>query len=173
MFPNFVRGFGDTVRLQTKSTKLDDLPWQNMIEHGTDEKKSLKGIIHQKKKLLPKSHILDINGVWYSSFWSEGLKNHLNLEDLVSRFAHRDFEAKWTWDFEARWKKQDGNRWDLKGCQRDLKGRQEMIKHWGVLSLLLRLEFPCCGPSYPILLCLKILGLPHLESPRDKFWVEI
>ena len=124
-----------------------------------------------KNFLSPKSHILDSNGVWYSSFWSEGLKNHLNLEDLVSRFAPRDFEAKWTWDFEARWKKQDGNRWDLKGCQRDLKGRQEMIKHWGVLSLLLRLEFPCCGPSNPILLCLKILGLPRLESPRDKFWV--
>ena len=28
--------------------------------------------------LSPKSHILDSNGVWYSLFWSEGPKNHLN-----------------------------------------------------------------------------------------------
>ena len=30
-----------------------------------------------QKILLPKPHILDINGVWYSSFWSEGPKPKL------------------------------------------------------------------------------------------------
>ena len=73
---------------------------------GLMKGKALKGS-STKKNLLPKSLILDINGVWYSSFWSEGPKNHLNLKDLVSRFDPRDFEAKWTWDFEARRKKQE------------------------------------------------------------------
>ena len=36
----------------------------------------LKGILHQKIFLLPKSYILDSNGVWYSSFWPEGPKNN-------------------------------------------------------------------------------------------------
>ena len=40
----------------------------------------------------PKSHILDRNGVWYSSFWSEGPKNHLNLKHLVSEFVALDVD---------------------------------------------------------------------------------
>ena len=39
----------------------------------------LKGSSH-KKNLSPKPHILDCNGMWNSSFWSEGHKNHLNLK---------------------------------------------------------------------------------------------
>merc|ERR1711911_191172 len=42
-----------------------------------------------KNFLSPKSHILDSNGVWYSSFWSEGPKNHRNLKILVSNFVPR------------------------------------------------------------------------------------
>merc|ERR1711923_606317 len=55
-----------------------------------------------KNFLSPKSHILDSNGVWYSSFWSEGPKNHRNLKILVSKFVPRGFEARRTWGFEAR-----------------------------------------------------------------------
>merc|ERR1711923_475583 len=54
-----------------------------------------------KNFLLPKSHILDSNGVWYNSFWSEGPKNHRNLKILVSKFVPRGFEARRTWGFEA------------------------------------------------------------------------
>ena len=38
--------------------------------------------------------------VWYSSFWSEGPKNHRNLKILVSKFVPRGFEARRTWGFE-------------------------------------------------------------------------
>ena len=86
---------------------------------GLMKGKALKGS-STKKNLLPKSLILDINGVWYSSFWSKGPKNHLNLKDLVSRFDPRDFEAKWTWDFEAMRKKTgDGTSRGAKGTSRD------------------------------------------------------
>ena len=40
--------------------------------------------------------------MWYSSFWSEGPKNHRNLKILVSNFVPRGFEARRTWGFEAR-----------------------------------------------------------------------
>ena len=40
--------------------------------------------------------------MWYSSFWSEGPKNHRNLKILVSKFVPRGFEARRTWGFEAR-----------------------------------------------------------------------
>ena len=39
--------------------------------------------------------------MWYSSFWSEGPKNHRNLKILVSKFVPRGFEARRTWGFEA------------------------------------------------------------------------
>merc|ERR1711911_468763 len=55
-----------------------------------------------KNFLSPKSHILDSNGVWYSSFWSEGPKNHRKLKILVSKFVPSGFEARRTWGFEAR-----------------------------------------------------------------------
>ena len=58
----------------------------------------LKGSFH-KKNLSPKPYILDSNGVWYSSFWSEGRKNYLNF--LVTKFVP----------------------WNLEGCRRDLTGR--------------------------------------------------
>ena len=45
------------------------------------------------KNFSPKPHILDSYGVWYSSFWSEGPKNHRNLKILVSNFVPRGFEA--------------------------------------------------------------------------------
>ena len=37
--------------------------------------------------LSTKPHILDSNEVWFSSFWSEGPKNHLTLNILVSNFV--------------------------------------------------------------------------------------
>ena len=55
-----------------------------------------------KNLLLLKSHFLDCNGVWYSSFCSEGPKNHLNLNILVPDFVLRGFEARQRWGFEAR-----------------------------------------------------------------------
>ena len=36
-----------------------------------------KGIVHNFFSLI-KSHILGYDGVWYSSFWSEASRNHLN-----------------------------------------------------------------------------------------------
>ena len=39
----------------------------------------------QKNFLSPKSYILDGDGVWYTSFWSEGGKNYLNI--LVTKFV--------------------------------------------------------------------------------------
>ena len=35
------------------------------------------GIVHNFFSFV-KSHILGYDGVWYSSFWSEGSGNHLN-----------------------------------------------------------------------------------------------
>ena len=40
----------------------------------------IKGIRHQNKFYCLKILDLDSNEVWYSSFWSQGPKNHLNLE---------------------------------------------------------------------------------------------
>ena len=39
--------------------------------------------------------------MWYSSFCSEGPKNHLNSKILVSDFVPRGFEARRRWGFEA------------------------------------------------------------------------
>ena len=36
---------------------------------------------------MVKSHILGYDGVWYSSFWSEGSGNHLNWQNLVKNFV--------------------------------------------------------------------------------------
>ena len=47
----------------------------------------LKGIVPQKKIVSPKPHILDSNGVWYSSFWWEVPKIHINLKIWVSKFV--------------------------------------------------------------------------------------
>ena len=44
------------------------------------------GIVPQKN-LSPKPHILDSNGVWYSSFWLEVPKSHINLKILVSKIV--------------------------------------------------------------------------------------
>ena len=88
--------------------------------------------------------------VWYSSFWSEGPKNHQNLKILVSKFVPRGFEAQQTWGFEAQhqgfrgtapgvsrgsnmgfrgaatwgFEGQQQVGWDLKGQQRDLEAQQ-------------------------------------------------
>ena len=81
--------------------------WKVKKYKATDDQKSsdktdledlLKGILYC---LLLKSHILDSNVVWYSSFWSEGPKNHRNLKILVLNFVPRGFEARRTWGFEA------------------------------------------------------------------------
>ena len=61
----------------------------------------VKGILHQKFFLSPKSHILDSNWVWYSSFWSEGPKNPRNLKILDSKFVPRGFEAQQTWGIKG------------------------------------------------------------------------
>ena len=44
---------------------------------GKSKARLLKGS-STKNFLSAKSHILGSNGVWYSSFWSEGTKNHLS-----------------------------------------------------------------------------------------------
>ena len=73
--------------------------------------------------------------MWYSSFWSEGPKNHQNLKILVSKFVPRGFEAQQTWGFEAQhqgfrgaatwgFEGQQQVGWDLKGQQRDLEAQQ-------------------------------------------------
>ena len=51
---------------------------------------------------LVKSHILGYDGVWYSSFWSEGSKNHPNFRILVLSFSPRSFEPRRTWGFKVR-----------------------------------------------------------------------
>ena len=66
--------------------------------------RSIKGIVPQSisyRLINNQPHILDSNGVWYSSFWLEGPKNQRNLEILVSKFVPRGFEARRTWGFEA------------------------------------------------------------------------
>ena len=40
--------------------------------------------------------------IWYSSFWSERPKTHLNLKILVSKFVPWDLEGRLPWDFEGR-----------------------------------------------------------------------
>ena len=67
---------------------------------GKSKARLLKGS-STKNFLSAKSHILGSNGVWYSSFWSEGPKNHRNLKIVVSNFVPRGFEARRTWGFEA------------------------------------------------------------------------
>ena len=54
---------------------------------------SIKGILRQKN-ILPKSHNSDSNGVRYTSFWSEGPKNHLNWKILVSKFVPGDLTSR-------------------------------------------------------------------------------
>ena len=60
----------------------------------------LKGQSHNFLSL--KSRILDSNGVWYCSFWSEGSINPLNLNILVQKFVPRDPEWQRTWDLKWR-----------------------------------------------------------------------
>ena len=43
------------------------------------------------------SHILDSNGVWYCSFWSEGSMNPLNMNIWVLDFVPRDLARPRTW----------------------------------------------------------------------------
>ena len=40
------------------------------------------------------SHILDSNGVWYCSFWSEGSINPLNLNNIVPDFFYRSLRPR-------------------------------------------------------------------------------
>ena len=60
----------------------------------------LKGSYH-KRFSIAKPHILESNGVWYTSFWLEGPKNHLKLKILVSKFVPWDLEATRIWNLEA------------------------------------------------------------------------
>ena len=46
------------------------------------QKPWIKGIVHNLFSFL-KSHILGYDGVWYSSFWSEGSGNHLSWQNLA------------------------------------------------------------------------------------------
>ena len=55
-----------------------------------DEANFFQGMVLQFFFLSPKPHILDINEVWYSSFWSEGPKN---LKILISKFVPWDLEG--------------------------------------------------------------------------------
>ena len=125
-----------------------------------------------------KSHILDSNGVWYSSFWSEGPKNHRNLKILVSKFVPRGFEAQRTWGFEAQHHGVSrGSNTDktlqwfiILRCPsrshlitRDLEAQRKMINHWSLLLVALPLETPWRCPSKP----LRRPSKPHGAVPRN------
>ena len=73
--------------------------------------------------------------VWYSSFWSEGPKNHRNLKILVSKFVPRGFEARRTWGFEARRHgvSRGGAGVSRRGAM-GFRGAAPMIKHFSDLS---------------------------------------
>ena len=64
-----------------------------LVENSRDREFSLTSGSYHKKFLWPKPHILDIYGVWWSSFRSEGPENHLQLNILVSKFVPLDIEA--------------------------------------------------------------------------------
>ena len=82
-----------------------------------------------------KSHILDSNGVWYSSFWSEGPKNHRNLKILVSKFVPRGFEARRTRGFEAqRHGVSRGGAGVSRGSAKGFRGAAPLIKDFSDLS---------------------------------------
>ena len=70
-----------------ETTEIHQLKTQNFLTHIWSWRLCLaiKGILHQKN-LSSKSHILDSHGVCYSSYWSEGPKNHLNLKIIVSKY---------------------------------------------------------------------------------------
>ena len=76
-----------------------------------------------KKILSPKPHILDSNGAWYSSFWWEVPKNHINLKILVSKFVPQG----------PRGVPHLGPRgaalWDLKGCPDSRSVRRPLRSH--------------------------------------------
>ena len=62
------------------------------MEIGDVAKQKRKVGSSTKKILLPTSYILDSDGVWNRSFWSEGPKNHLTLKTCVSKFVPRDLK---------------------------------------------------------------------------------
>ena len=88
-----------------------------------------------KKLLSPKSHVFDNSGVWYSSCWSKGPKNHLNLNILVSKIgvaAHLGPQKAAPWDLEERclgtWR---GGAGTLREQFRDLEGRVPQTSRGG------------------------------------------
>ena len=93
---------------------------------------SLKG---SSTKKISKSHILDSNGVWYSSFWSEGPINHRNLKILVSNFVHLGFRGTAPWGFEGRRRGFEGRRHGVsRGGAMGFRGAAPLIKDFSDLS---------------------------------------
>ena len=73
--------------------------------------------------------------MWYSSFWSEGPKNHRNLKILVSKFVPRGFEARRTWGFEAqRHGVSRGGAGVSRGSAKGFRGAAPLIKDFSDLS---------------------------------------
>ena len=71
--------------------------WQLM----TNAYKTLPYLKGSTKKILSPKPNMDSNGVWQTSFRSEGPKKHLKLKILVSKFFPWDLEVIRTWDLEA------------------------------------------------------------------------
>ena len=105
------------------------------MEIGDVAKQKRKVGSSTKKILSPKSHILDSNGLWYSSFWSVVPKNHQNLKILVSKFVPRGFEARRTWGFEAqRHGVSRGGAGVSRGSAKGFRGAAPLIKDFSDLS---------------------------------------
>ena len=136
--------------------------------------------------------------MWYSSFCSEGPKNHLNLKILVPDFVPRGLEARRRWGFEAR---QEGFRGTAGGVSRHGEvgfrrrrpsktqmgprgkaGNDKALRCSVSVAAPRNPTSPCLetpptvprNPSYhaskPLLLCLETPPLPRLETPGDKIW---
>ena len=78
------------VNRQTATELICNLRWisRNQKEKiaTKNQNKDLEGRYNNFFLLKLKPHILDSNGVWLSSFWSEGSINPLNLKMLVKNF---------------------------------------------------------------------------------------
>ena len=71
----------------------------------------------------PKSHVLDTNGVLYSSFWLAGPKKTPKLDKFVSKIVPRDLEERRSWDLEGRHHGTlRGGAGTLRGGARDSRG---------------------------------------------------
>ena len=90
--------------------------------------------------------------MWYSSFWSEGPKNHRNLKILVSNFVPRGFEARRT-DKTLQW-------FIILRC-----ASRSLVIRWDQNSELGFKRFLIVNLSKFTLSCLLSLFFSHRDSP--------